>query len=98
MDIDFSKYNEQELKEAWTSIDDYRFPDRAIQIYRLLIERGYSAHEESEYDDSILSNILFMLKPFLGGFLQDMVEENDRCREKEQRVLALIESAKHGTT
>jgi hypothetical protein len=31
--IDFTNYSLKELREAWLSIDDYAYPDRAIEIY-----------------------------------------------------------------
>ena len=36
MEVDYLNYSLQELHEAWMTIDDYAYPERAITVYQLL--------------------------------------------------------------
>ncbi|MEO2278857.1 hypothetical protein [Pseudoalteromonas pernae] len=92
MSIDFSKYTVKELHEAWISIDDYAYPERAIEIYKRL-----KAHGEEAYDDSYEGgNFLEEARRFITTTIlfdpitSDMQLDNDLARMKEQRVLELI--------
>lgn len=94
MSIDFSKYSIKELHEAWISIDDHAYPDRAIEIYQLLKAHGEEAH--IEVGDSTLDEIahhFFGLNISGGVFGAEVVLENDLARMKEQRVLSLIKAS-----
>lgn len=99
LDIDFTKYSVKELKEAWISIDDHAYPDRAIEIYQLLKANGEAAfYEEPELEqEGFLSTVLhYVFSPRISGGLiaADVELENDLARMKEQRVLALISQPK----
>lgn len=96
MSIDFSKYSIKELHEAWISIDDHSYPERAIEIYQLLKAHGQKAHiEELEFESVWDEVVHFFFSPRISGGLigADVELENDLARMKEQRVLALIEFA-----
>lgn len=99
MSVDLSDYSLKELNEAWISIDDHAYPDRAIEIYKLLKASGEAAfYEEPELEHGgFLSKVLnYIFSPTMHGCLiaADIELENDLARMKEQRVLALISSSK----
>lgn len=35
MEINYLNYSLQELREAWITVDDYTYPERAIEVYKL---------------------------------------------------------------
>lgn len=95
MSIDFTKYSIEELHEAWISIDDHAFPERAIEIYQLLKANGQDAHIEEPDYESVWGEIIhsfFRLRISGGSIAADVELENDLARMKEQRVLTLLES------
>lgn len=69
MSIDFSKYSIKELHEAWISIDDHAYPDRAIEIYQLLKAHGEEAHIEVGIVLWMRLPITFLALIFQEGFL-----------------------------
>ncbi len=92
MSIDFSKYTVKELHEAWISIDDYAYPERAIEIYQRLKAHGEQVHDDSyEKGNSLEETLRFVTTTLLfEPITSDMQLDNDLARMKEQRVLELI--------
>jgi hypothetical protein len=95
MSIDFSKYNDEELFESWTSIDDIQYPERAITIYKLLVARGRKPQNSFEDEHTEPFDFLIAASPILGDILADMRLEQSLCIDKEKRVVKLIQSSKN---
>lgn len=92
--IDFSTYSLKELREAWISIDDYAYPDRAIEIY-LRLKEIESKPEEHFLDKApnwviTLLRILFRPPAFYETTFSDVLLEQSNAEMKEERVKKLI--------
>ncbi len=93
MEINFSKYTDKELMESWLSINDIKFPDRAVRIYKTLKERGLSAQVKEGSDNTVFACVEFVAKILLAPFGGDKSSDYS-CLEKEQRVLKRIQFLK----
>ena len=95
MKINFSSYSLKELREAWISIDDYEYPDRAIEIYLRLKEVESETEEEHFLDNApnwviTLLRIFFRPPKFYETTFSDVLLEQSNAEMKEQRVKKLI--------
>ena len=52
MEVDYLNYSLQELHEAWMTIDDYAYPERAIRVYQLLKNAEAKATEDNSSNAS----------------------------------------------
>ncbi|MDC9527843.1 hypothetical protein PSH54_20415 [Pseudoalteromonas sp. Angola-30] len=94
MSIDFSIYTINELQEAWASIDDEAYPDRAIELYQRLKLAGQPLYDDQEGELGVLRSIFQIFSGVssgVGSFGSDIELENTLCRMKEERVRKLIE-------
>ncbi|QTL34394.1 hypothetical protein [Pseudoalteromonas viridis] len=100
-DIDYSTYSLSELKEAWLSVDDYAYPERAIEIYTRIKnlepedDKGTAeggAEEATHWFEDLLSFIFKPRNNFPDTTFSDELLEQSNAEMKEQRVLAMIEA------
>ncbi|MEP1385084.1 MAG: hypothetical protein ABJK64_14985 [Paraglaciecola sp.] len=95
MEIDFSTYSLKELREAWISIDDYVYPDRAIEIY-LLLKKVESETEDVHFLGNAPNWVVTLLRIFFRPpklyetTFSDVLLEESNAEMKEQRVKELI--------
>jgi hypothetical protein len=95
MEIDFSTYSLKELREAWISIDDYVYPDRAIEIY-LRLKQAESETEAVNFFDNTpdwfirLLQIFFRPPKFYETTFSDVLLEESNAEMKEERIKKLI--------
>ncbi len=91
MEIDFSTYSLKELREAWISIDDYVYPDRAIEIY-LRLKKVESETEEVHFLDNApnwlirLLRVFFRPPKFYETTFSDVLLEESNTEMKEERI------------
>ncbi|MCO7190363.1 MULTISPECIES: hypothetical protein [unclassified Pseudoalteromonas] len=100
-DIDYSTYSLSELKEAWLSVDEDAYPERAIELYthiKSLEPEDDKETAEGEVEEAThwLEDLLcFLFKPrsnFVDTTFSDELLEQSNAEMKEQRVLAMIEA------
>ncbi len=94
-EIDYSTYSLSELEEAWLSVDDYAYPERAIEIYTRLKsmekeEEGDDAQSPNEFVN--LLSRFFQPHTFADTTFSDELLEQSNAEMKEIRVKAMIES------
>ncbi|WP_125719143.1 hypothetical protein [Pseudoalteromonas rubra] len=100
-DIDYSTYSLSELKEAWLSVDDYAYPERAIELYTRI--KSLEPEDDKEAAESGTEEVTHWLKDLLcflfktrTSFIEttfcDELLEHSNAEMKEQRVLAMIEA------
>ncbi|ASM50865.1 hypothetical protein PESP_a2982 [Pseudoalteromonas espejiana DSM 9414] len=94
IEINYLNYSLQELREAWITVDDYTYPERAIEVYKLLKKSEIKASEENHCDTSS-TWVLSMLRNFnkpkkLDPTFSDVLLEESSATMKEQRVIKLI--------
>ncbi|KTF17467.1 hypothetical protein [Pseudoalteromonas sp. H103] len=98
MDIDYLNYSLQELREAWMTIDDYTYPERAIKVYQLLKSAEAKASEDN-YSNASSTWVVSVLRNFSRPRLydpsfSDILLEESSATMKEQRVINLIAERK----
>jgi hypothetical protein len=94
MEVDYLNYSLQELHEAWMTIDDYAYPERAIKVYQLLKNAEAKATEDNSSNASstwVVSVLRNFSRPRLyNPSFSDILLEESSARMKEQRVIKLI--------
>lgn len=95
MKPNFCDYSLGDLREAWLSIDDYAFPDRAIEIYQRLKKAESETAEKHVLDNapSWFTSVLRMfIRPprFYETTFSDVLLEKRNAEMKEERVVKLI--------
>ncbi|TMO78860.1 hypothetical protein CWC16_14750 [Pseudoalteromonas sp. S3776] len=93
MEINYLNYSLQELREAWIAVDDYTYPERAIEVYKLLKNLEIKASEN--YRDTSSTWVVSMLRNFnkpkiLDPTFSDVLLEESSAMMKEKRVIKLI--------
>ena len=94
MEINYLNYSLQELREAWIAVDDYTYPERAIEVYKLLKNLEIKASEEN-YCDTSSAWVVSMLRNFnkpkiFDPAFSDVLLEESSAMMKEKRVIKLI--------
>lgn len=97
MEINFSNYSLNELREAWLSIDDYTYPDRAVEIYLRLNKMESETVQENFLDSApnwVIRLMRFFYRPpsFHETTFDDVLLEESNAKMKEKRVKKLIEA------
>lgn len=94
MEIDVSKYSDEELVESWVSVNDVKFPDRAMKLYSALTNRGYGGYSEDSKNSMCakVQNAAHALVATLVLPITINNIDNDLLRAKEQRVLTLFKA------
>lgn len=95
MGIDFSTYSLKELREAWLTIDDYLYPDRAIEIYLRLKQMESEVEEVNPLDKApnwFIDILSFFYRPpkFYETTFNDELLEQSNADMKEERIKILI--------
>ncbi len=95
----YDDYSVKELFEAWLSVDDETYPDRAVELYTRLKAAGHAAYEKEPPPGNVWDEMIDFVLPKLIGepITTDMALQNDLAREKAQRVLALIHARQQHT-
>lgn len=88
--IDFSKYSREELIDSFERVDDQKYPENALEIYRLL--RSKTDSEVDMVDDRYTDGSV-LLKTIAGfiflPFFTDTKPTRSEIKEKLSRVQAL---------
>jgi hypothetical protein len=101
--IDFTNYSLKELREAWLSIDDYAYPDRAIEIYLRLKRKESEPTDEHLFDKApswAIGLLRFFFRPpkFYETTFSDVLLEESNAEMKELRIKKLIANRKDNCT
>jgi hypothetical protein len=97
MEINYSKYTIDELREAWSTVDDISYPERAIEIFKLMQQHEQNNHNVQELRETFWDKLLYFFRPRgLNAIpiLMDLEMEENAIREKTVRVENLIKQ--HG--
>ncbi|WP_395376631.1 hypothetical protein [Marinicella sp. W31] len=81
--VDFKAYSTEQLFEALESVDHYQYPDRALVIYQLILNRLKLDYKETHaetlgysyeaHNQTVINRILYFLIQYLGSSLGDLV-------------------------
>jgi len=93
MSIDFSKYTLEELMQSLESVDDIEFPENALTIYKLVLDKLELDHKNVGaktlgYEIGIFSELVFMeliSLPF-ESIVKDLHLLNSEMRDKITRL------------
>ena len=88
--IDYSKCSQEELEDVWQQINDVKFPDRAVDIYRAM-QRKYIERFDADLDASPHEiRSYFFHKSTLLSEQEEYHCLQRELEEKEQRVKLLV--------
>lgn len=93
MGIDFSEYNLEELILALESVDDFKYPDNVLTIYKRVLKQldlDYKnvdskslGYDSDEFSESFFSGLICLP---VGGFAFDQNILNAEMRDKINRL------------
>jgi hypothetical protein len=92
--IDYAQYTDEELEDLWQQIDDYHYPERAVDIYLVThkrkIERFDNQPEYSSFEDELMAFLSYTNNR--NGIEVEYQYQQRELSAKEKRIKTLIES------
>lgn len=88
MKIDISKYTVEELFQSFESIDDIQYPERALEILKLLIDKSGLSDKQipTSFQSGTFLNIIGTL-PVFSSIASDTVNTNNEVTYKLNRLI-----------
>jgi len=96
--VNFETYSMNQLFDAFEGVDDIKYPENALTIYRLLLEKlnlnynDVTAEVLGYKDDNSLKSWLFTLIPFVTAFEMDQDMLNNKMNEKITKLNSKLNS------
>ncbi len=92
--IDYAEYTDEELEDVWQQIDDYHYPERAVDIYLAMhkrnIERFDNRPEFSSFEDELMAYLSYTNNR--NGNEAEYQYQQRELSAKEKRIVKLIEN------
>lgn len=91
MELDFSEYSVEELFQSFESVDDIKYPDRALEILKLLMSKSRLSEEQilASYQTGTFLSVIGSL-PVFSLMANDIVNTNNDVSSKLNRLLPML--------
>jgi len=90
--IDYAQYSAEELEDVWGQIDDRKYPERAIDIYLAMKNKGIARFDNqpvsSTFEDELVSFFLYSRNRLNNE--EEYQYQQRELSEKEKRVMLLL--------